>query len=442
MSVTISADHPDTIAALSSGHGRAGVAVVRISGPAVRFLAETMLDRVLQPRRMALTTIKNPETGVVLDRALAVSFPAPASATGEDLLELHVHGGPAIVAGVLRAVTAAGPRIRLAEPGEFTRRAFENGKLDLVQVEALGDALEAETAQQLAQAQRLLAGELSTRIESWSMALLSMRAAIEAELDFSDEGDVEVDASDDVRRAAGDLMVEICSVIAGSERGRIARDGVRVVLFGAPNVGKSSLLNALAQQEIAIVTSVPGTTRDVVTTRLDIGGWAVILSDTAGLRESSDIVESEGIRRAKREIERADITMEMRSVDTEGEREWSQRGERGVIRVASKADLGVVAGADIVLSTATGVGVGELLARLRSELSALEQGEPPLVARERQRVELEGCVEGLRVATSSGRPEVVAEGLRQAHCALGRLTGHIDVERVLDKLFSSFCIGK
>jgi tRNA modification GTPase len=432
----------DTIVALSSGQGRAGVAVIRVSGPAARFISETILDKPLVPRRMTLVTVRDPGLSQVLDRCLAVLFAGPASATGEDSLELHLHGGPAIVSSVLRVVTALRSDIRLALPGEFTRRAFENGKLDLVQVEALGDVLEADSSAQLAQAQRLLGGELSRRLDDWSHRLLDLRGLVESELDFSDEGDVSDLDWVSIRTQITALKAEVEAVLAGAERGRLTREGARVVLAGAPNVGKSSLLNALAKRDVAIVTHHAGTTRDVLSTPIDLAGWPVLLIDMAGLRDSDDPVEQEGVRRACAEIERADLVLELVAPDVPPG-EWPALGHIARrLRVGTKSDIGLVEGAEIHLSARTGEGLDALATRILSVLSLDIAAEPPLVARERHRVELGACASALTLAAQSVPPEIAAEGLRQAQQALGRLKGHVDVESVLDRLFASFCIGK
>jgi tRNA modification GTPase len=433
---------PDTIVALSSGQGRAGVAVVRVSGPACRFISETILDKPLIPRRMTLVTVREPVASQVLDRCLAVLFVGPASATGEDSLELHLHGGPAIVSMALRVITALRADIRLALPGEFTRRSFENGKLDLVQVEALGDLLEADSAAQLAQAQRLLGGALSRCLDEWNERLLDLRGLVESELDFSDEGDVsEVDWAS-VRTRIRTLSAEVQSVLEGAERGRLTREGARVVLAGPPNVGKSSLLNALTARDIAIVTSQPGTTRDVLTTPIDLAGWPVLLIDMAGLRDTDDPVEREGVRRAKTEIARADLVLELVAPDVPHQDSLLFEHTARRLGVGTKSDLAQVVGVDVHVSAATGDGLDSLVHAILSALSLDSAAEPPLVARERHRVELGACSASLEFAASAGPAEIVAEGLRQAQDALGRLKGHIDVESVLDRLFSSFCIGK
>jgi len=428
----------DTIVALSSGSVPSGVAVIRLSGPASGPVLEAMLGALPQPRRLLLAEIGL--DGRLFDRGLVAWFPGPHSFTGEDCAELQVHGSPAVVRGLLRAL-AARPGLRLAEAGEFTRRAFENGKLDLTEVEGLGDLIEAETEAQRRQAFARMSGHLSAQLESWRESLLDARAEIEAQLDFSDEGDVgELPA-----HFAGSLRLllrELEGAIDTVGRGRIIREGLRVALAGPPNVGKSSLLNALAKSDVAIVTDEPGTTRDVREVAVDLGGQLVILVDMAGLRDTDSKAEAEGVRRARAEIAQADLVLWLRAPDVPDVR--PEAAAAPVWRLATKADLGAAAGGvDMAISTHSGQGLAELLERLAGFAAATTAGQAPLLSRERDLAALQAAQGSLGEAL--GRlddPEIAAEALRRATHALERLLGRMDAEAVLDRLFSAFCIGK
>lgn len=423
----------DTIVALSSGAPPSGVAVIRLSGPATAGIITEIAGQLPEPRRLTLRPIGQQS---LLDRGLVAWFPAPHSFTGEDCAELQVHGSPAGVRAILKLITSQGAR--LAEAGEFTRRAFEYGKLDLVEIEGLGDLLEAETENQRRQALARFEGGLSQRIDGWRDQLLDLRAEIEARLDFSDEGDVgELPESfgDSVAALRADIGVALSSV----EHGRIVREGIRVALAGAPNAGKSSLLNALAKSDIAIVTDEAGTTRDVREVPLDIGGQLYVLLDLAGLRETDSKAEAEGVRRARLAIEQADIVLWLTPPDFPME----DRPASPHVWVATKSDLGSVAGAEIAVSAKTGAGLDTLLARIEEIGGTLMAGEPSLLSRERDRLALQGAVEALESAVRQlAVPELAAESLRIASQALERLVGRLDAERVLDRLFASFCIGK
>lgn len=424
----------DTIVALSSGAPPSGVAVIRLSGPLVRSLLSDIAGAVPEPRRLTLRPIGQAS---LLDRGLVAYFPAPHSFTGEDCAELQVHGSPAGVRAILKLLVSKGAR--LAEAGEFTRRAFENGKLDLVEIEGLGDLLDAETENQRQQALARFEGGLSQRIDGWRDQLLDLRAEIEARLDFSDEGDVS-DLPESFADSIAQLRVDIAAALASVEHGRIVREGIRVALAGAPNAGKSSLLNALAKSDIAIVTDEAGTTRDVREVPLDIGGQLYILLDLAGLRDTDSKAEAEGVRRARLAIEHADIVLWLIAPDivTDDRIEGSN-----VIRVGTKADVGAVSDAEIQVSSQSSAGLTELLARIETIGRTLVGGEPSLLSRERDRVALEAAISALHAsALQLDAPELAAESLRIASQALERLVGRLDPERVLDRLFASFCIGK
>ncbi|WP_108396738.1 tRNA uridine-5-carboxymethylaminomethyl(34) synthesis GTPase MnmE [Devosia submarina] len=426
----------DTIVALSSGATPSGVAVLRLSGSLVRDILESVVGKVPEPRRLALRAIGHDS---LLDRGLVAYFPAPHSFTGEDCAELQVHGSPAGVRAILRLLTSLGAR--LAEAGEFTRRAFENGKLDLVEIEGLGDLLEAETENQRRQALARFEGGLTQKIEEWRHELLDLRALIEANLDFSDEGDVDDDLPFDFVARLHALSADIDHALQSVEHGRVIREGIRVALAGPPNVGKSSLLNALARSDIAIVTDEAGTTRDVREVPLDIQGQLYILLDLAGLRETSSKAESEGIRRAHLAMENADLILWLTAPDIEDLPVPSFTPP--IIKVGTKLDLASTSGSHVLVSTRTGEGLVDLTRAINQFGQSIVSGEPALLSRERDKAALTRAAEELQTASANlNHPEVAAECLRQASYALERLIGRMDAETVLDRLFSSFCIGK
>ncbi len=439
--------YTDTIFALSSGAPPAGVAIVRISGPEVRFGLETLIDSIPDPRRASLRSIGR---GVdPIDRGLVLFFPGPASFTGEDMAELHLHGGRAVVAAVLAELGRL-PGFRPAEAGEFTRRAFANERMDLTQVEGLADLVLAETEAQRRQAYRQAEGGLGALYESWRERLVRARALLEAELDFADEEDVPGSVSE---QAWGDVAALVHQIGAhmNDRRGERVREGAEIVVLGAPNAGKSSLVNAIARRDVAIVTAEPGTTRDTIEVHLDLDGFPATLVDTAGLREAEGAVEREGVKRARARAEHADIRLWLS--DLTGPEETPPALARSAIRVGTKVDRIDSAGErsqlaarfDVLISAVTGEGVNDLLtmigARLRAEFAP---GESLLITRERHRVALAGAVEAMRAALAvDGRPlELRAEDLRRAGDAIGRITGRIDVEDLLDVIFGDFCIGK
>lgn len=428
----------DTIVALSSGALPSGVAVIRLSGPEVRLLLERVVGAVPAPRRLTLRSIGQ---GATIDRGLVAYFPAPHSFTGEDCAELQVHGSPAGVRSILRLLVTEG--VRLAEAGEFTRRAFENGKLDLVEVEGLGDLLQAETENQRRQALARLEGGLTRQIDQWRNQLLNLRAEIEAHLDFSDEGDVGETLPEHFERALLQLGADLEQAIASTESGRVIREGVRVALAGAPNAGKSSLINALSRSNVAIVTEEAGTTRDVREVPLDLDGQLFVLLDLAGLRETTSLAEAEGVRRARDAISTADALLWLTAPDVPDVARPTFDGP--LISVATKADLGgsTSTESDLSISTVSGAGLDQLFRRLTQLGRELGSGEPVLLSRERDRAALLNALVAVQQAqTQIEVPELAAENLRHASHALERLVGKLDPERVLDRLFTSFCIGK
>jgi tRNA modification GTPase len=433
-----------TIFALSTAAGKSGVAVIRISGPEAFAAAQALVGRMPQPRTAGLRKLVDPTSGILLDEAIVLFFPKGGSFTGEEVVELQVHGSGAVVQAVLK-VLAELPGLDVAEPGEFTRQAFENGRLDLGQVEALGDLIEAETESQRRQAIAGLGGALGAKVDDWRRRLLDARALVAAEIDFSDEGDVGEDAARGIDSLLEQLAQDLQQALDGANGGRIVQDGYRVVLCGAPNVGKSTLLNTLARSDVAIVTEHAGTTRDVIEVRLDISGFAVVLQDTAGLRHATDPVELIGIERTKRAIAAADLVLWL---DDCGGSDWEEYGRQSdLIRIRTKSDCfpAVAAGdGEIAISALRGDGIDSLLERMRQKLSSLGYREPPVLTRRRH----VSCVERALEATNTARRaiqsgvEFVDEDIRRAEIALQELVGKVHVEDVLGAIFSRFCVGK
>jgi len=443
----------DTVFAPATAPGRAAVAVVRLSGPRAGEALWALAGRRTAPRRAAVRKLRD-SAGRVLDEALVLWMPGPASYTGEDSAELHLHGGPAVVAGVLEALAGLG--LRLAEPGEFTRRAFENGRLDLAQAEGVADLIEAETEAQRRQALDQLDGALGRAREAWRSDLVEALALFEAAVDFPDE-DLPEDVAARARPAIERLLSALQSALEGVERAERVRDGYAIALTGAPNAGKSTLLNALSRREAAIVTATPGTTRDVIEVTLQLAGYKVILADTAGLRDTPDEVEAEGVRRARRRAEAADLRLWV--VDGAGD-EASPAPDvlrSGDLCLVAKADLPVGDAAARALAEAASLGLdphrlsahrSEDIAALEAVLSrhviaALGSAEPPSATRLRHAALLAEAVQRLESALAlSAEPELAAEDVRLAARALDRITGKIGPEDVLDRIFSTFCIGK
>lgn len=440
----------DTIFALASAPGRAGVAVIRVSGP----LAGPALDAVAgaprpAPRAAALRRFHAGDGGEI-DRGLALWFPGPASFTGEDCAEFHGHGGPAVIAALAEALTALG--LRPAEAGEFTRRAFENAKMDLTEAEGLADLIDAETEGQREQALSQMTGALRQLYEVWREALISVLAALEGEIDFPDEDDVPEHLSATAGEPLDDLIAALKAHLDDGRRGERVRDGFVVALIGAPNAGKSSLLNALARRDAAIVTDIPGTTRDVLEVRLVLGGFPVILADTAGLREAGDSIEAEGVRRALARAEDADLRLGVADVSRETSPPILARLRPGDAIILNKTDL---ASPDAITSP-DGVERFELAARTGAGLEALEtwlgetirarlsRRESPALSRARHRQAVGRALEHLQAARVRllDAPELASAEVQLGLRALESLTGRIDVEDVLDRVFSQFCIGK
>lgn len=421
----------DTIFALSSGSPPAAIAIVRISGPRADRALERLAGFLPEPRRAVVARLADGEE--VLDNALVMRFPGPNSATGEDVAELHLHGGRSVVAAVIAALSGI-EGLRSAEAGEFTRRAFENGRIDLAEAEGLADLLAAETQSQRRAALALAGGALSRKVEAWQARILAVAARVEAELDFSDEGDVEGGSTHVAPEIAG-LRDEISTFLAKPTVERL-REGVKVVIAGPPNAGKSSLLNALAGRDAAIISSIAGTTRDLVEAPTAIGGTPFLLVDTAGLRDSNDAIEAIGVERARSSLAGADIVLWL------GDARDCPDTARAIV-VQSKSDiLAPDPEADISLSAKTGAGIDSLVGQLLERSRSLLPQEGSVAINARHRDILIECSTWLAEAGSAHDPLVSAEALRQARLALDRVTGRAGVEDMLDKLFGAFCIGK
>lgn len=452
----------ETIFALSSGPGRAGVAVVRLSGAGAGAALIALTGDMPPPRQATLARVCDPVDGGIIDQGLILWFPAPGSFTGEDVAEFHLHGGRAVLASALSALGRM-PGLRPAEPGEFTRRAFDNGKLDLSEAEGLADLIDAETEAQRRQAINQLGGALGRLTEGWRARLVAALAHLEATIDFADE-DLAPDAApsaivDAVRHNILCLIGEITQYIDESRRGERLRTGLTVAIVGAPNVGKSSLLNALARRDVAIVSDVAGTTRDVIEVRLDLEGYPVTLADTAGLHGGTPAVdrhaavEAEGMRRARAQAAAADLTVAVFDIRQlhQPDPDTLALVDTDTVVVFNKLDLTAGEGPDhlggrpaVSVSAKTGAGMATLetaLAREAAERLSVS-GESPLFTRARHRQALVECAAALERALEAPMAELAAEDLRLSLRALGRIAGRVDVEEVLDVIFREFCIGK
>jgi tRNA modification GTPase len=443
-----------TIFALSSGRPPSAIAIVRVSGPQAGPALEALAGRVPQPR-MATRVLLRDREGQGIDDAIVLWFPGPASATGEDIAEFHIHGSRAVQAALFAALSQF-ENVRPAEPGEFTRRAFENGKLDLTEAEALDDLIHADTDRQRRQALRQLQGLLGDKARDWRKRIIEAQALIEAGIDFSDEGDVPAELIAPALATIKALLGEVEETLAAQGRSERLRDGLTVAISGPPNVGKSTLINLLARREVAIVSPHAGTTRDVIEVQLDLDGYPVTVIDTAGIRDTEDPVEQEGVRRARSRAAESDLVLWV----TDSEHEQGEEVETSAAAtwmVRNKIDLGPAGGegagtaiqsgqgATFQISAAQGVGISELVAALAVfARDYFGSGEDSLIGRERQRRLLHETADGLRrcLAVAGEGDELVAEELRAASQSLGRLLGRIDVEDILDTIFREFCIGK
>jgi tRNA modification GTPase len=482
----------ETLFALASASGRAAIAVWRLSGPDVAAGIRALTDRAPPPpRRAALRQLRDPLTGIAIDQALVLWFPGPASFTGEDSAELHSHGGRAVAEAIGTALGRL-PGFRHAEPGEFSRRAFLNGKMDLTEAEAIADLAAAETEAQRRQALAQAGGALSALYDGWRNELIRLRAHLEADIEFPDE-----DIGDPVAQLSGQLGLLWASIsehLADGRRGERLRDGLTIAVVGAPNAGKSSLVNSLARRDVAIVSPEAGTTRDAIEVHLDLGGYPVILVDTAGLRDAGGLVEAEGIARARARAGSADLVLALLAADAEPDAETLALVDERVVVVRSKSDLspsyanasplegevgpqGRVGGTlttspaerrrhhhpssagqssvdlplkgggkeleAIEISVKSGLGIDALLQTLTDRVVTLlaDRGPPP-PTRARHREALTRCLAALAAAGTAPLPELAAEELRRAADELGRITGRIDIEDMLDAIFRDFCIGK
>jgi tRNA modification GTPase len=430
-----------SIFALASHPGRAGVAVVRVSGPLAADCVQALAGALPQPRRASLRRLA--WRGTEIDHALLLWFPAPHSYTGEDVAEFHLHGGRAVREALFSALVEQG--LRPAEPGEFSRRAVENGKLDLTRAEAIADLVDAETPAQLRQALRQHDGVLADLYEGWRTQLIAALGRAEAAIDFSDDGvgDAEFAAA---RRAASEIIEQIQIHMDDSGRGESLREGLRLTILGPPNAGKSSLINALARRDIAIVSDTPGTTRDVIEVRLDLGGYLLLVADTAGVRDTAEPIEAEGVRRA---LSHAKGGMTLLLLDGSADNPCA-----GLPPDLPEPDLIVWNKADLFncerlrdglsISLKTGEGVSMLLKMLQQKVQHKLEGSAPALTRPRHRHALREAVAHLQhgLAAPQDQPELLAEDLRLAMRAIGRITGQVDVEELLDFVFRDFCIGK
>jgi tRNA modification GTPase len=441
------AEERDTIYALSSGLGRAAVAVIRLSGPATRRVVAQIAGVVPPARHARLATFKVPDSAAPIDRGILLFFQAPKSFTGEDGAEFHLHGGLAVIDALVRAL-ASFPDVRPAEPGEFTRRAFENGKLDLTEVEGLADLIDAQTDAQRRQALRQLEGSLSAQAETWRAQVLEASALIAAEIDFSDEGDVADRARQDISQLIAPVLADLRQQLSFGRSGERLRDGLVVVIAGAPNVGKSTLLNALARRNAAIVSPIPGTTRDAIEVQLDIEGLPFTLIDTAGLRGSDDAIESIGMDLTRSKAQTADLVFWLSETAAPIMPDIATPAE--VWRLFTKADLatskhGSERAHNICLSAKTGENLDVLTTRLAEfGRAATAQGQNALITRERHRRAFSVAAAALEaIADAPDAPvEILAEHLRAACHALENLIGRVDVEDILGEIFARFCIGK
>lgn len=433
----------ETIFALTTGSYRAAVAMIRVSGPAALEACRKLTGaRTLEPRRASVQSLKD-NAGRTLDyRALVTTFVAPHSFTGEDSVELHIHGGRAIIDGVLSALAKI-EGCRMAEPGEFTKRAFQNGKIDLTEAEAISDLVAAETEAQKIQALEQATGSLGRLYQGWTDRLATLLAHQEADIEFP-EDDLPQGLSQKLMPEIEQLLADMRAHLDDGRRGERLRDGIRIAIIGAPNAGKSSLMNALAQRNVAIVSEEAGTTRDVIETHLDLGGYPVILADTAGLRLTHNKIEAEGIRRAEEVARRADLKIALFD-GTLGMQDAETRKliDDDTVVAYTKADIGPVHLDALNISAATGEGIDVLLKILAQKaVEAFKQSGGPVITRERHRLALEDAAVALKRALFAPLPELAAEDLRLALRAIGSITGKVHVEDLLDRIFRDFCIGK
>ncbi len=435
----------DTIYALATGAGRSAIAVIRISGPHTRDAIALIAGVAPRPREAKLVRFRDPKSGEIVDQGLIVWFPGPKSATGEDYAEFQIHGGRAVIDGVLTILHEM-PALREAEPGEFVRRSFANGKLDLSQVEALADLIESQTEFQRRQALRMMGGELRRRVEAWRAKIIEALALIEASLDFSDEADVGSAPHAGLHPLLAPVLSEMREMLREAPASERMRDGFVVFILGPPNAGKSTLMNALARRDIAIVSEIPGTTRDLIEAHLDVKGMPIVFVDTAGLRESRDEIEKIGVARTLERARRADLLLWLSEGGAAAEPQnlKAEEGASEILRVATKADLIDPPANCLAISAKTGAGLEELFeAILLRAKQRLGDGSSSFLLRQRHRDAVREASAVLKEALDGGKSlELIADDIRLAGRALGRITGAVDVENVLDVIFGQFCIGK
>ncbi len=446
-----------TIFALSSGKGRAGVSIIRVSGALTQQVIFTLTGKneMPSPRQARLDWYRDPKTDVRLDQGLTLYFKAPASFTGEDIAEFHIHGGKAVVSGFLEALGKI-EGLRLAEPGEFTRRSFDNGKMDLTEAEGLADLINSETEAQRRQALRQMDGYLSNLYGGWREKILTAMAYLEAGIDFAEE-DIPDDVTQNTALIIQDVSREITAHMEDNHRGERLREGLQVVILGEPNIGKSTLLNFLSKRDVAIVSDIAGTTRDILEVHLDLGGFPVTIVDTAGLREANDVIEAEGIRRAEERAEKADLKLFL--LDAKDWRNIPERTkkliDKDTMLLLNKSDLFTDdISCKISYGEAIGVwaisakheqGIEEFIVALKSEVEKrMDISDMPCLTRNRHRLNLIKSSAYLEqfLLNDSGEMALLAEDLRMAARSLGKITGQVDVEEILGKIFSEFCIGK
>ena len=438
-----------TCFAIATPPGRGAIAIVRISGPSAGSALEALSAGIPSPRQAMLRTLRDPDDGAELDKGLVLWFPGPDSVTGEDVAELHLHGGVAVSASVIDVLSRL-TDFRPAEPGEFTRRAFENGRMDLTEAEAVADLVAAETRGQQSQALRQMQGALGRLYEGWRGRLVRSLAHLEAALDFPEE-DLPETLIAGITPDLESVAAEIAAHLDDGGRGERLRDGVQVAILGPPNAGKSSLLNTLARRDAAIVSERAGTTRDVIEVHLDLGGLPVILLDTAGIRAAGDEIEEEGVRRAQQRARDADLRVLVFDATEEPDPAVLALAGEDSVTVVNKVDLtgerseftGIGAAPVVPVSVKTGRGIAALESWLSDWAAAhVSAGSAPALTRARHRTALEDCRDSLGRAVAAGEVELAAEDLRLAVRALGRITGRVDVEDLLDVIFRDFCIGK
>ena len=440
----------NTIVALSSGFGRAGVAVIRVSGPESTAILQKLTHQRLPKIRQAAVRWLYDGEGVRLDQALTLRFEGPESFTGEDLVEFHCHGSVAVIEAVIGEIVGSG-LARPANPGEFSQRAFENGRIDLVQAEGIADLIDSTGREQMRQAARFVAGDASETLESWRKSLLEASALLAASIDFSDEGDVPEDAHDPVLGLLSDLKGEFRVALRNAESASRVRDGIRIAVLGKPNAGKSTLINALTDRDAVIVSDIPGTTRDIVENQLLLNGIPVTLADTAGLRETVDPIEEEGVRRARKWADQADLRIYLDRADEYTGKAKPDFLDKSDLWVASQTDR--ISGAeaslphDLTLSVSEPTSLESLKSSLETRVKALTSSEDaPTIVRLRHKTSLTEALDAIERARShlneNGDVDLAAFEVSIARSALDQILGRVDVEEILGEVFSGFCVGK